>query len=121
MSVLYISYDGMLEPLGKSQVLAYLKHLVADRPIHLISFEKAGDWANVAERERIARDISGAGIVWHPLHYHKVPSVLATAFDIMQCIIVGVWLCVRYKIKIIHARSYVSSIIALTLKKLFNV
>ena len=121
MSVLYISYDGMLEPLGKSQVLAYLKHLVADRPIHLISFEKAGDWANVAERERIARDISGAGIVWHPLHYHKVPSVLATAFDIMQCIIVGIWLCVRYKIKIIHARSYVSSIIALTLKKLFNV
>lgn len=121
MSVLYISYDGMLEPLGQSQVLAYLKHLVADRPIHLISFEKAGDWANVAERERIARDISGAGIVWHPLHYHKVPSVLATAFDIMQCIIVGVWLCVRYKIKIIHARSYVSSIIALTLKKLFNV
>jgi hypothetical protein len=52
MSVLYISYDGMLEPLGKSQVLAYLKHLVADRPIHLISFEKAGDWANVAERAR---------------------------------------------------------------------
>ena len=47
MSVLYISYDGMLEPLGQSQVLAYLKHLVADRPIHLISFEKAGDWANV--------------------------------------------------------------------------
>ena len=121
MSVLYISYDGMLEPLGKSQVLAYLKHLVADRPIHLISFEKAGDWANVAERERIARDISGAGIVWHPLHYHKVPSVLATAFDIMQCIIVGVWLCVRYKIKIIHARSYIPSVIALTLKKLFNV
>ena len=111
----------MLEPLGKSQVLAYLKHLVADRPIHLISFEKAGDWANVAERERIARDISGAGIVWHPLHYHKVPSVLATAFDIMQCIIVGVWLCVRYKIKIIHARSYIPSVIALTLKKLFNV
>ena len=121
MSVLYISYDGMLEPLGQSQVLAYLKRLAADRPIHLISFEKAGDWANVAERERIARDISGAGIVWHPLHYHKVPSVLATAFDIMQCIIVGIWLCVRYKIKIIHARSYVSSIIALTLKKLFNV
>ena len=36
-SVLYISYDGMLEPLGESQVLAYLKRLVADRPIHLIS------------------------------------------------------------------------------------
>ena len=119
--ILYISYDGMLEPLGQSQVLAYLKRLANGRRIHLISFEKADDWANEAERVRLARDIASAGIVWHPLRYHKTPSVLATAFDIMQCIIVGVWLCVRYKIKIIHARSYVSSIIALTLKKLFNV
>ena len=48
-SVLYISYDGMLEPLGQSQILAYHKRLAADRPIYLISFEKADDWANVAE------------------------------------------------------------------------
>ena len=44
MSVLYISYDGMLEPLGQSQVLSYLKRLASDRSIHLISFEKAADW-----------------------------------------------------------------------------
>ena len=77
--VLYISYDGMLEPLGQSQVLAYLKRLAEGRCIHLISFEKADDWTNVAERERIERDIEGAGIVWHPLRYHKRPSALATA------------------------------------------
>ena len=111
----------MLEPLGQSQVLAYLKRLANGRRIHLISFEKADDWANVAERVRLARDIASAGIAWHPLRYHKAPSGLATAFDIMQGIIVGVWLCVRYKIKIIHARSYIPSVIALTLKKLFNV
>ena len=63
MSVLYITYDGMLEPLGQSQVLAYLKRLAADRPIHLISFEEVDDWTNVAERERLARDISASGIV----------------------------------------------------------
>ena len=40
--VLYISYDGMLEPLGQSQVvLAYLEKLPPGRRIHLISFEKA--------------------------------------------------------------------------------
>ena len=54
MNVLYISYDGMLEPLGQSQVLSYLKLLASDRSIHLISFEKAADWANVAERVRLA-------------------------------------------------------------------
>ena len=41
MSILYISYDGILEPLGQSQVLSYLERLSKDRDIYLISFEKA--------------------------------------------------------------------------------
>jgi hypothetical protein len=42
--ILYISYDGMLEPLGQSQVLAYREKLAPGRRIHLVSFEKTGDW-----------------------------------------------------------------------------
>ena len=82
VGVLYISYDGMLEPLGQSQVLSYLWHLAVDREIHLISFEKADDWGNTSIRENLARDISAMGIVWHPLRYHKRPSALSTAWDI---------------------------------------
>jgi glycosyltransferase involved in cell wall biosynthesis len=119
--VLYISYDGMLEPLGQSQVLAYLMRLAVGRPIHLISFEKPADWANVAERERIARDIAAAGIVWHPLRYHKRPSALATAWDIACGIVVGLWLVLRHRLGIVHARSYVASVMALALKRLTGV
>ena len=121
VGVLYISYDGMLEPLGQSQVLAYLKRLAVDRCIHLISFEKAADWANTTERERIAQDIASAGIVWHPLRYHKRPSALATLWDIACGITVGLGLVVRHRLGIVHARSYVSSVIALALKRLTGV
>ena len=56
--VLYISYDGMLEPLGQSQVLAYLERLAAGRRMHLISFEKRAEWARamVLEMEHIEGD-----------------------------------------------------------------
>jgi glycosyltransferase involved in cell wall biosynthesis len=120
-SVLYISYDGMLEPLGQSQVLAYLKRLAVGRCIHLISFEKSSDWANEIERKRISQAISKAGIVWRPLRYHKKPSALATVWDITQGIAVGWWLVVRYRIRIVHARSYVPSVMALVLKNLTTV
>ena len=120
-SILYISYDGMLEPLGQSQVLAYLKQLAVGRCIHLISFEKAHDWTNARERNRIAKDIEAAGIVWHPLRYHKQPSALATGWDIACGIVVGLWLVVRYRLQIIHARSYVPSVMALVLKRLTGV
>ena len=121
MSVLYVSYDGILEPLGQSQVLAYLKHLVADRPIHLISFEKADDWVNVAAREFLRREIEVSGIVWHPLRYHKQPTALATAWDIACGTGLGLWLVLRHRLRIVHARSYVPSVIALVLKRLTGV
>jgi len=118
IGVLYISYDGMLEPLGQSQVLAYLKPLAVGRRIHLISFEKSDDWANGSVRERIAQDIATAGIVWHPLRYHKRPSALATVWDIACGTMIGAWLVLRYRLRIVHARSYVSSVMALALKRL---
>ncbi len=40
MSILYITYDGLLEPLGQSQVLAYLERMSDRLLIHIMSFEK---------------------------------------------------------------------------------
>ena len=41
IKVLYISYDGMTDPLGQSQVLPYLEGLAKKNyAITLISFEK---------------------------------------------------------------------------------
>lgn len=120
MSVLYISYDGILEPLGQSQVLRYLERLTPDHKIVLISFERLHDWQQIERREALRRHICAAGITWIPLRYHKRPSAPATAYDIVQGVIVGAWAVMRHRIGIVHARSYVPSVIALALKKLFR-
>lgn len=117
-SSLYISYDGMLEPLGQSQVLAYLKCLAHRQSIHIISFEKADDWVDTTEIERITGDLMGAGIQWHPLRYHKRPMVLATVWDIVRGMLFGIWLVLRYRLRIVHARSYVPSVMALGIKRI---
>ncbi len=117
MSILYISYEGMMEPLGQSQVLSYLERS-SESPIHLISFEKPGDWKNTELRQRITARIERSGIVWHPLPYHRKPSALATAFDIFAGMAVGTYLVVRHKLAIVHARSYVPATMALAIKRL---
>lgn len=116
--VLYISYDGMLEPLGQSQVLGYVERLAAELPMHLISFEKPEDWNEEDKRARIASRISQAGIHWHPLNYHRRPTAPATAYDIAQGIRLGAWLVMRHRLSIVHARSYVPSVMALAIKRL---
>lgn len=116
--VLYVSYDGMLEPLGQSQVIAYLERLAGDAEIHLVSYEKPADWSRRALREALAARLSAAGIRWHPLAYHKAPSVPATLYDIAQGIVVCLWLAARHRVSFVHARSYVPALIGWVVKLL---
>ena len=116
-AALYISYDGMLESLGQSQVIAYLEQLTDEVQFHLISFEKPADWKNAERRSAIAGRLARAGIVWHPLRYHKRPTLPATLFDIAQGIGLALWLAVRHRVKLVHARSYIPGLIALVVKR----
>lgn len=118
VGVLYITYDGLLEPLGQSQVLAYLEKLATDHRIHLISFEKPRDLGDGRNVEALRSRVEAAGIRWTALTYHKTPSVLATAWDIVAGGTVALSLAVRHKIKIIHVRSYVPALMALAARRL---
>ncbi len=116
--ILYISYDGILEPLGQSQVLAYLEKLAPGRRIHLISYEKPPDWQDAQRREAMRRRIAEVGIDWHPLRYHKSPTAPATAFDVAVGAARAVALVRRHRLQVVHARSYVAALIALTVKRM---
>ncbi|HEY1605321.1 MAG TPA: glycosyltransferase [Allosphingosinicella sp.] len=116
--ILYISYDGMLEPLGQSQVLAYLERLTGGYDIRLMSFEKKADWRDRARRSALEARLRTAGIAWVPLRYHKAPSAPATAWDIAAGTLVAMWQSFRHRVAIVHARSYVPGVMALAAKRL---
>ncbi len=119
--VLYISYDGMLEPLGQSQVVSYVERLAGGRPMYLVSFEKPADLADAARMAAMRERLAAAGVGWVPLTYHKRPSAAATAWDIAVGIASGLRLIRRHRIGIVHARSYVPAVMALALKRLTGV
>ncbi len=121
MSILYISYDGLLEPLGQSQVLAYQEKLSKDFNIILFSYEKPVDLMNADLLSGIKARLSQTSIKWIFHTYHKSPSLLATFYDLFIGIIHCSYLIWKYDIKIIHARSYPPALIALVLKKLFGI
>lgn len=112
--ILYLTYDGLLDPLGQSQILPYLRALQRNGfQFSIISFEKAARWGGVA---KLLQQLSREGISWYPLRYHKWPSAPATLFDVLQGIRVARRLIAQHPIHIIHARSYVASLIALGVK-----
>lgn len=122
--VLYISYNGMLDPLGQSQVIPYLKELSgAGVQFTVLSFERPGAYTRpgIETCEELRRELAASGIDWHWLRYHKTPSLPATSYDVLAGIRYGSRLVRRKQIEMIHARSHVPATIALRLKRRFGI
>lgn len=107
----------MLEPLGQSQVLPYVFRIAeAGTSFWLLSFEKPADLERVDARGALQQALAARRIRWVPLRYHKSPSVPATASDMFRGVLVALWLCARYRIGIVHVRSYVPAVIGSVVK-----
>lgn len=118
MRLLYVSYDGLLEPLGESQVVGYLERLAPGRRIALMSFEKPADLTDAGRVQAMRDRLAAGGIEWVQMKYHKRPSLPATAYDILRGILRALWLGRKGRIHLVHARGYVAALIALSLKKM---
>jgi len=106
--IVYLSYDGAAEPLGRSQVLGYLLRLAGEHDITLISFEKGR-----AGRDALRDELSRAGIAWVPLDYHRRPPVLSTLLDVLAGRRALVRVARAGRVDVVHVRSYVPALIAL--------
>jgi glycosyltransferase involved in cell wall biosynthesis len=104
--VFYVSYDGLGEPLGRSQVLAYLTRLAVQYDITLISFEKA------KPSPALQDELEQANVAWYPLRYHPRPPVLSTALDILSGRRALVHAARSGRPAIVHVRSDVPALMA---------
>jgi glycosyltransferase involved in cell wall biosynthesis len=117
LEVLYVSYDGLLEPLGQSQIVRYVEGLAAEgMQLKVLSFEKPRDIENEERRRLLTQELESMGIAWFPLPYHRRPRLLATAWDIARGIATGLELVERFQPDLVHARSYVAGLMGLAFK-----
>jgi glycosyltransferase involved in cell wall biosynthesis len=118
--ILYLSYDGMTDPLGQSQVLPYLNGLGEHGyQFTLLSCEKPERFAH--HRERLKSITRDAGIEWHPLPYTKRPPILSTMADLRRMRRLAVKLHRQQPFDAVHCRGHVTSLLGLFLKKQFRI
>ena len=118
--ILYITYDGLTDPLGQSQVLPYLLGLARHGySFHILSFEKKGSF--LANRQQVDALIAGQHITWHPQAYHKWPPVFSGIYDVWQMRKKASALHHGHNFKTIWCRSYLPALAGLYLKRKFGV
>jgi glycosyltransferase involved in cell wall biosynthesis len=119
-NILYLSYDGLTDPLGQSQILPYLAGLSeAGYSITIISFEKPYRFA--LYKDKIQAYCSANKLLWEPLSYHKSPPVLSTFYDLSVLRKRARQLHRERNFSIVHCRSYITALTGLWLKKKFGI
>ncbi len=120
INILYLSYDGMTDPLGQSQVLPYLVGLTKKGfRFHLISFEKEERFSKF--REEIQAICDQNQIIWHPLSYTKKPPLISTLYDVSRMRKKAYQLHRVFNFSLIHCRSYLSALIGQQMQRKWGV
>jgi len=120
MNILYLSYDGMTDPLGQSQVLPYLVGLTKKGfRFHIISFEKEERFSKY--REEIQAICDQNEIIWHPISYTKKPPLLSTLWDVSRMRKKAFELQRVFNFSLIHCRSYISALVGQKMQRKWGV
>lgn len=118
-SVLYISYTGLMDPLGQSQVLQYV--LALGRLGHrmtVLSFEKPAALADRGRAAAMRALCEAAGVDWRPRVWHNKPvGTLATLYDLVAGRRQAIRIAREVGAEIVHCRSYIASLMGLAVKR----
>ncbi len=120
MHCLYLSYDGMTDQLGQSQVIPYLNGLrEKGYEFTILSFEKKDAFNK--NSETIKDLLEKSKINWIPLTYSKSPPIFSTIYDYCCMVNTALKFCKAQKVDLIHCRSYISALAGLHIKKKIDI
>ena len=118
--ILYISYDGMTDPLGQSQVISYLVGLKKyGYNFYILSFEKKEKWISTGKEIQTLLDKNG--IKWFPTLFHTTPPIISKIYDKLLLLKKAKKLHKEYNFDMVHCRSYPAAEAGLYLKRLTGV
>ncbi len=120
MKILYITYDGLLDPLGSSQILPYLYGINdPSKAIFVISFEKSKLYKKF--HKKLNNELQEKNIYWKPLLFSNQFGLIGKLWDFLKIYIFSIRITVNKKINIVHARGHVAAQVAGFLKVFFKV
>ncbi|MEO8819767.1 MAG: glycosyltransferase [Ginsengibacter sp.] len=119
-NILFISYDGLTDPLGQSQVIPYLSGLTKyGYRFTILSCEKPERYS--LHKKEIESLLEQFSITWVPLKYHKAPTVFSTVYDVYHLRKKVKKLHAKEKFDMVHTRAGIPALVGLWLKKNYAV
>ena len=118
--ILFISYDGMTDPLGQSQVIPYLSILTKfGYSFTILSCDKPGKYAS--NKDYVQKLVENFPIEWVSIPYHKNPPVLSSVYDYYKLKHTAKALHKKTGFDMVHTRPGLPTLVALWMKKTYGI
>jgi len=105
MTVLYITYDGLLDPLGPSQILPYIKDISKHQEeVVVVSFEKSEQL--LKGKDILLSDLQNYPIEWRPLLFTKGLGILGKLLDLSRMYLTAFIIVCKHNVRVVHTRSH---------------
>lgn len=119
-NTLYITFDGLSDPLGQSQIIPYLTGIASNGfNITILSCEKQDRLDK--EKERIKGLFSGYKIQWNYIIYDEDGNFLSRFDYVKQIKELALAEHKNKNFSLVHCRSYLSALVGLNLKQKFGI
>ncbi len=118
-NTLYLSFDGLSDPLGRSQIIPYLCQIAQKGyNITIISCEKKGPLDRF--KNDIEQILKQYQINWHPIHYDEQAGWLSRWQYLQKIKKTAIKLHQKNNFLLVHCRSYLVALVGLHFYKKFQ-
>ncbi len=116
---LFITNDGLTDPLGQSQILPYLVGLSKKYQITIISSEKKDNYEE--NKNQVNEIVKKAGIQWTYFIYRSSIPILSPYLNYRSLLQNARAVCKQNSIEMVHCRSILPAMVGNKLKEQFNI
>ena len=118
--VLYVSVDGLLDPLGTSQILPYINGLTNDNLAFFIcTIENKNNINKVPDLKKKIK--KNKNLHWYYYFFQKKSGKLNRVIELILLYFLTIKIFLTKKIDILHSRSYLPMFICIFIKLFFRV
>ena len=115
-TVLYITFDGITDPLGRSQILPYLIGLrQRGHNIHILSQEKQDQLKN--DKASVDQTLEKHGVYWDYIVYKNKPAIIQPLVQRSKIKKMAFEIIANKQVKLTHCRSYMAGSVGLEIKR----
>ncbi len=119
-NTLYITFDGLSDPLGQSQILPYICG-IASQGFHITILSCEKNSRIIKEEQNIRRVIAGFPISWQFILYNENGGIISRVMYVRKLSRLANEVRRKKQLSLVHCRSYLASLIGLRLKTVHGI